>query len=518
MTRRKFKLRWPGLAVAGAPSRRGIAAHGVLILAAATLALAVGVSVANATVVVGAAPIWPIPTDAPAGPPPIPALPAAGDTAPPADQIADPVTAGAGCSGWYLQSTYGDRWPVGSSWWEFRCSYETSFYSNPCTSGACDAFCWYCYWETQDWTDYFYWDGSEAVFYGETYSDSVVWEGGIAPDSSSTDWWDAPTAQWYLLGPYSLTVSKTGTGSGAVTSSPAGISCGDSCQASFDAGTAISLTATPDASSVFTGWSGDCSGSGDCQVTMNQARAVTATFALKSFALTVSKQGSGSGQVSSSPAGISCGATCQATLTAGTTVALTATPDASSAFAGWSGDCSGSGSCQVTMDQARAVTATFKPNMPPAASITVTCTALTCSFDGSGSSDSDGTIASYAWSFGDNASGSGPTVSHTYAKPGSYTVTLTVTDNSGATATVSSAVNPISLSARGSKQGGQQKVDLSWNGVVGATFDVFRNGAKIVTVSTTVYSDTLGRGAGSYTYQVCAPALGSCSNETTVSF
>jgi PKD repeat protein len=70
---------------------------------------------------------------------------------------------------------------------------------------------------------------------------------------------------------------------------------------------------------------------------------------------------------------------------------------------------------------------------PPVASFTVTCTALTCTFDGSTSSDSDGTIASYAWSFGDSTTGSGATSSHTYTASGTYTVSLTVRDNVGAT-------------------------------------------------------------------------------------
>ena len=57
-------------------------------------------------------------------------------------------------------------------------------------------------------------------------------------------------------------------------------------------------------------------------------------------------------------------------------------------------------------------------------------------FDGSGSSDSDGTIVTYAWSFGDGATGSGQTATHTYADAGAYTPQLTVTDDRGATHTV----------------------------------------------------------------------------------
>ena len=73
-------------------------------------------------------------------------------------------------------------------------------------------------------------------------------------------------------------------------------------------------------------------------------------------------------------------------------------------------------------------------NAPPVASFTSACRGLTCSFDGSGSSDADGTITSRAWSFGDETTGSGTTVSHTYAAAGTYPVTLTVTDNGGVTA------------------------------------------------------------------------------------
>ncbi|MGP3981403.1 PKD domain-containing protein [Streptomyces sp. KR80] len=78
-----------------------------------------------------------------------------------------------------------------------------------------------------------------------------------------------------------------------------------------------------------------------------------------------------------------------------------------------------------------------KPKDPgaPTAKITASCSndQATCSFDGSGSTDADGTIASYAWEFGDGKTGSGKMVSHTYAKSGYYSVSLTVTDNEGKT-------------------------------------------------------------------------------------
>ncbi len=69
---------------------------------------------------------------------------------------------------------------------------------------------------------------------------------------------------------------------------------------------------------------------------------------------------------------------------------------------------------------------------PPVASFTYSCTGVTCTFDGSGSSDDHG-IAGYSWTFGDGQSASGASVSHTYAAGGTYTVQLTVTDTVGQT-------------------------------------------------------------------------------------
>jgi len=78
-----------------------------------------------------------------------------------------------------------------------------------------------------------------------------------------------------------LTASKAGTGFGSVTTiTPTSLlSCGAVCSASFANGTLVTLKATPDSGSVFTGWSGACSGTTACVVTMNSAQSVTATFA-----------------------------------------------------------------------------------------------------------------------------------------------------------------------------------------------------------------------------------------------
>ncbi|QYJ04216.1 PKD domain-containing protein [Nocardioides panacisoli] len=82
------------------------------------------------------------------------------------------------------------------------------------------------------------------------------------------------------------------------------------------------------------------------------------------------------------------------------------------------------------------------PNQAPVASFSVSCLGLTCSFDGSGSSDADGSVASYAWDFGDGESGSGASVSHTYADAGPRTVELTVTDDDGAVGSATEQADP----------------------------------------------------------------------------
>jgi hypothetical protein len=77
-----------------------------------------------------------------------------------------------------------------------------------------------------------------------------------------------------------LTIAKSGAGSGTVTSSPAGISCGATCSHAYAHGTAVTLTATPAAGSTFAGWSGPCTGTWNCGVTLNADTTVTAKFSL----------------------------------------------------------------------------------------------------------------------------------------------------------------------------------------------------------------------------------------------
>lgn len=175
---------------------------------------------------------------------------------------------------------------------------------------------------------------------------------------------DIPAALAALDNLTKLTVNKAGTGSGRVTSAPAGIDCGSDCTGNFPGGTGVTLTATAGKNSVFTRWSGACTGTQGCVVTLDEAKAVTAMFT-KTYPLIVAKTGAGSGTVVGQ--GIDCGDYCTKNFAGGTLVTLTAKPAEGSTFLGWSGSseaCSGSGACTVKMNSAKNITATFGPAPP----------------------------------------------------------------------------------------------------------------------------------------------------------
>jgi PKD repeat protein len=165
-------------------------------------------------------------------------------------------------------------------------------------------------------------------------------------------------------------------------------------------------------------------------------------------------------------------------------------------------------------------------NTPPVADFTNSCNGLSCDFDASTSFDSDGTIVSYQWDFGDQNTGSGVVLSHTYSIAGNYQVTLTVTDDKGATdsalqgVTVSDDTGVITLIATGYKVKGLQKVDLEWSGATSARVDIRRDGTLIGTTDNDgAYTDNIDRRGGqSYIYQICESGSSSCSNEVTVTF
>jgi hypothetical protein len=171
----------------------------------------------------------------------------------------------------------------------------------------------------------------------------------------------------FAAGNQTLSVTTSGTGAGTVTSSVGGISCANNagtCSTSLPYNTVVALTATPSGNDTFNVWSGACSGSGACSVTLSAARTVNADFAAGPRTITILKAGTGTGTVTSAPVGISCGATCAAAFPYNTSVTLTAAGTSGSSFAGWSGVdsgvCAGTvTACTTTADKARTITANF---------------------------------------------------------------------------------------------------------------------------------------------------------------
>lgn len=170
---------------------------------------------------------------------------------------------------------------------------------------------------------------------------------------------------------YPLSVTLSGTGQGAVTSSPDGIFCPSDCDQEYDFDSTITLTAHPAPGSVFAGWSGGgCSGTDVCVTSTDLplGQMVTAEFEPvppPSKDLTVFIAGTGSGTVSGGP--ISCPGSCSASVAQGSNVQLTATPGGGSTFVGWSGSgCSGTSTiCTVSMSDNQTAVAEFEPVTPP---------------------------------------------------------------------------------------------------------------------------------------------------------
>ena len=154
-----------------------------------------------------------------------------------------------------------------------------------------------------------------------------------------------------------VTITVAGPGSVKVP----GIDCRSSCRTTLPQGTSLHIEAAPDPGARFSGWSGACSGVGACDVVVAQDVTVSAAFAAISppQRVTLSVTVSGSGHVTSAPAGIACPANCSAAFDVGSGVQLTATADSSFAFAGWSGACAGQGTCAVTMTADQTVGASF---------------------------------------------------------------------------------------------------------------------------------------------------------------
>ncbi len=468
----------------------------LLILAALCAAFAVAPSAAQAKT--------------PTAPPPITLPPTAGEAQPPADAIVS-SNQPAQCSGWYLTGTFGGRWATGSTWWEYACR----------RTGMSDE-------SSDDWTDFYFYDGSRSVYYGEWWTAPLMsWD-----YAGCSYWIDVATSRSY--GPYACSAEWNDAPVAGFTFECSGLSCTFDGTASSDSdgtiveyvwnfadGTDAVYGATVE--HVFAGgWTygvsllvtddvGDAGYTAQ-SVSVSAGATPVAAFTVECSGLSCSFDGSSSSDTDGTiqtyrwsfgdgawATGSGHGAS-HTYSSAGTYSALLAVTD-------------DSGNTAVTTKDI------IVTNAAPTAALTLSCSGQTCSFDGSGSSDRDGAIIAYHWSFGDGATGDGATAQHTFAHPGTNTVTLTVTDDDGAIDNVSETVGLIALTARSYKVKGLQKVDLAWTGSTTAGFDLYRSGTKIATVHATAYTDNIyQKGPGRYVYKVCAAQTSVCSNEATVTF
>jgi hypothetical protein len=139
-----------------------------------------------------------------------------------------------------------------------------------------------------------------------------------------------------LVNTHTLNISKSGNGSGTVTSVPASIACGTTCSATFTDGITVSLIAQPDTGFAFAGWSGACSGTGTCAVIMNGDKSVSANFIeTPKYLVKVTKPTTG--VISSEPSGIFCGGANKQCVSSFSSAKLTATPNPGFEFVKWNG-------------------------------------------------------------------------------------------------------------------------------------------------------------------------------------
>jgi len=188
------------------------------------------------------------------------------------------------------------------------------------------------------------------------------WSGdcaGTEPSCTIAVTKDLLIAAQFDVAMFNVEVATIGSGAGTVVSTSGELMCPGTCTTSVPYNTALQLVAAPASTSTFLGWTGACSGTDPCVVTVTSPVTVTAAFAANNE-LVVALAGKGTGLVSSSPPGISCGTDCSARFPPGTVVTLSAAPADDSLFTGWSSPgCTDPTPCTVTMDQAALITATF---------------------------------------------------------------------------------------------------------------------------------------------------------------
>jgi hypothetical protein len=171
-------------------------------------------------------------------------------------------------------------------------------------------------------------------------------------------WTDTQDSPWLVRLDAQAPLTVNVSGSGSVSSNVPGLLCSVSCTTTWNAGQPLGLTATPAPGSKLARWSGACSGSGGCALTVGTGSPLTAVFAPATFRLRVAVAGRGG--VRNASGSIVCRPRCSAALPSFTPVRLTATPAKGWKLRSWSGACRGSKrTCTVPMSAAASARATF---------------------------------------------------------------------------------------------------------------------------------------------------------------
>jgi len=239
--------------------------------------------------------------------------------------------------------------------------------------------------------------------------------------------------------------------------------------------------------------------------------------------LTVSTAGTGSGAVTSTPTGISCGSACTATFVDGQWVTLVASPAAGSVFGGWSGACSGAGTCQVQLSADRSVTATFTSGggtVVPSAEFSYSPLSPRAGETVSFTDTSSGAPTSWLWSFGDGQTSALRNPTHSFSMAAIYQVTLTASNAAGSSSRTKSisigsptaptityfSANPPAVVA------GQQAI-LSWTSTGGTSAYIDQGVGSVPTSGSTTITPVIGV---PYTLTVTGPG-GSSNASVTIS-
>ena len=292
----------------------------------------------------------------------------------------------------------------------------------------------------------------------------------------------------------SLTIIKSGTGTGIVTSSPTGINCGSDCSEIFPIGMTISLTAIADLGSKFSGWSGiECSNIETCNITINEDIKITASFGkdLHSLSGTVK---AGDNTAIQNVAMALTGASSKSTST-----------DASGLYR-FQDLMSGVYTLTPTKDQYFFSPSSRSVNIngsdiadqdfigtpaSPVANFTASPIKGIAPLPVSFTDSSIGTVTSWLWNFGDSGSSTDKYPSHTYAKPGTYTVSLTVTGPGGTDTKTRDRYIAVSTSNNNFKASGRVTM-VNGHSVAGKTI-IFSASGKDVMVPASVQTDQDGR-------------------------